>query len=121
MSLSSTKNDAFAKTMTMSGGWRSLVTYVLILIMNDHSSDYNYVRSGDECIPAGPERIPSTLCTTGRKDEKYMGSSGYRLIAGNSCEPGQGKKKDDPVEKLCSQGTCLWLMGRAGGVETLDM
>lgn len=78
---------------------------VFTLIMN-YSSDYNYVRSGDECVPAGLERIPSTLCTSGRSDQTYMGSSGYRLIAGNLCEPGQGKKKDDPVEKQCSQGTC---------------
>lgn len=94
------------------------MTYMLTSIMNDHSSDYNFVRSGDECVPAGLERIPSNVCTTGRGEEKYMGSSGYRLIAGNLCEPGQGKKKDDPVEKLCSEGTCLWLNGRAGEVET---
>lgn len=72
----------------------------------DDVSDYNYIRSGDQCIPAGLERIPSTLCTTGKSDETYMGSSGYRLIAGNKCDPGNGPKKDDPVKKPCSQGTC---------------
>lgn len=89
--------------------------------MTGYPSDYNYVRSGDQCIPAGLERIPSTLCTTGRSDETYMGSSGYRLIAGNMCDPGQGPKKDDPVEKPCSQGMCSWLMGQPGGVNIPDM
>lgn len=78
--------------------------------MTDYPSDYNYVRSGDKCIPAGLERVPSNTCTTGRAEETYMGSSGYRLIAGNMCEAGQGEKKDDPVEKPCSQGKCFWLM-----------
>ena len=104
------KIDALAKTMTMSGRWHSLLTCVLISIMVDYPSDYNYVRSGDKCVPAGLERIPSTLCTTGRADETYMGSSGYRLIAGNLCEAGQGEKKDDPERKPCSHGTYLWLM-----------
>ncbi|KAG8221150.1 hypothetical protein J3R82DRAFT_2696 [Butyriboletus roseoflavus] len=70
---------------------------------HDYECDYNYVRSGDECVPAGLERIPSTQCTTGNPDEKYTGSSGYRLIAGNMCDSGESKKKDDPVEKSCSQ------------------
>lgn len=115
MNLSSMKNDALAKTMTMNGRWPSLVIYVLISTIC--SSDYNYVRSGDECVPAGLERIPSTLCTTGRPDEKYTGSSGYRLIAGNLCDPGKGKKKDDPVEKSCMQGMFFWSMGGAGGAD----
>jgi photosystem II stability/assembly factor-like uncharacterized protein len=73
----------------------------------DYECDYNYVRSGEKCVPAGLERIPSTLCTTGRADETYMGSSGYRLIAGNLCEAGKGEKKDDPVRKPCSQAEPL--------------
>lgn len=48
-----------------------------------------------------------------------MGSSGYRLIAGNMCDPGQGGKKDDPVKKPCSQGMRSWLIGQAGGVNVL--
>jgi hypothetical protein len=34
----------------------------------------------------------------------YMGSSGYRLIPGNTCDRKKGVKKDKPVEKKCSQG-----------------
>ncbi|KAH7881943.1 hypothetical protein F5I97DRAFT_1932104 [Phlebopus sp. FC_14] len=70
----------------------------------DHDfDDYNFVRSGDKCVPSGLERIPSTMCTSGRPDETYMGSSGYRLIAGNQCDRSRGIKKDEPTSKPCSQ------------------
>jgi hypothetical protein len=64
------------------------------------SSDYNYVRDGDECVPVGPEPIPAGVCKT--PDQKYMGSSGYRKIPGNTCI---GGTKDEEKEKPCSQGT----------------
>ncbi|KAG9313252.1 hypothetical protein JVU11DRAFT_6715 [Chiua virens] len=70
---------------------------------HDYECDYNFVRNNDQCVPAGLERIPSTVCTSGRPEETYFGSSGYRLIAGNKCDPGEGPKKDDPIEKSCSQ------------------
>lgn len=70
---------------------------------HDYECDYNYVRSGDQCIPSGLERIPSNVCTSGRPDETYMGSSGYRLIAGDKCDKGRGLRKDEPVSKPCSQ------------------
>jgi hypothetical protein len=64
-------------------------------------SDYNYVRNGDKCIPVGPEPIPAGVCTGG-PGQTYRGSSGYRLIPGNTCQG--GLKMDEPVEKPCSQG-----------------
>ena len=67
-------------------------------------SDYNFIRSGDKCVPPGLERIPSTMCTTGRLDETYMGSSRYCLIAGDKCDKSNGVRKDEPVSKPCSQG-----------------
>lgn len=70
---------------------------------HDYECDYNFVRSGDKCVPSGLERIPSTMCTTGRPDETYMGSSGYRLIAGDKCDKSKGVRKDEPVSKSCSQ------------------
>lgn len=66
------------------------------------SSDYNFVRSDGKCVPSGPERIPSTQCTLGTPDEKYMGSSGYRKIPGNKCEG--GLRLDEPMSKDCSEG-----------------
>lgn len=70
---------------------------------HDYECDYNYVRNNEKCVPAGLERIPSTMCTSGRADERYMGSSGFRLIAGNRCDQGRGIRKDEPMSKPCSQ------------------
>ncbi|KAF5379399.1 hypothetical protein D9615_006570 [Tricholomella constricta] len=66
----------------------------------DYECDYNFVRQGKECVAVGPEPIPAGVCT-GDPDQKYMGSSGYRKIPGNTCKV--GIKKDEPVEKKCSQ------------------
>ncbi|KAG1816486.1 uncharacterized protein BJ212DRAFT_1355044 [Suillus subaureus] len=66
---------------------------------HDYECDYNYVRSYGKCIPSGPERIPSTQCTIGKPNEKYMGSSGYRKIPGNKCEG--GSRMDKPIPKDC--------------------
>ncbi|KAG1738508.1 hypothetical protein EDB19DRAFT_894550 [Suillus lakei] len=68
---------------------------------HDYECDYNYVRSNGECVPSGPERIPSTKCTLGTPNEKYMGSSGYRKIPGNKCEG--GSRMDEPMPKDCSR------------------
>ncbi|KAG1774364.1 hypothetical protein EV702DRAFT_533144 [Suillus placidus] len=68
---------------------------------HDYECDYNYVRSDGKCVPSGPERIPSTQCTLGRRPgEKYMGSSGYRKIPVNKCEG--GSRMDEPMSKDCS-------------------
>ncbi|PFH50972.1 hypothetical protein AMATHDRAFT_60180 [Amanita thiersii Skay4041] len=64
----------------------------------DYECDYNYIRQGDKCVPAGPERIPAGECKNLK--DKYMGSSGYRKIPGNTCQG--GIKKDEKVEKDCS-------------------
>jgi hypothetical protein len=66
-------------------------------------SDYNYVRSGDECTPIGPEPIPAGVCN-GTPGQTYMGSSGYRRIPGDTCDRALGLKKDEPKAKPCSQG-----------------
>jgi hypothetical protein len=68
------------------------------------------VRSDGKCVPSGPEHIPSTQCTLGTPDEKYMGSSGYRKIPGNKCEG--GSRMDEPMSKDCSEGECF---GSDGG------
>lgn len=68
-----------------------------------YSSDYNFVRNGDQCVPVGPEPIEAGVCT-GNPDQTYMGSSGYRLIPGNTCNKASGVEKDKKVAKKCSQG-----------------
>jgi hypothetical protein len=82
-------------------GWSFVLFLFLFSFMSDLPSDYNYVRNGDKCIPVGPEPIPAGVCTGG-PGQTYRGSSGYRLIPGNTCQG--GLKMDEPVEKPCSQG-----------------
>ncbi|KAF8982150.1 hypothetical protein BDQ17DRAFT_1379044, partial [Cyathus striatus] len=61
--------------------------------------DYNYVRNGDKCVPAGPEPIPAGVCKDA--DGTYLGSSGYRKIPGNTCTGGVDKA--EKVNKKCSE------------------
>lgn len=63
-------------------------------------SDFNYVRQDGDCVAAGPEAVPAGTCN--RKDDQYLGSSGYRLIPGNACDQTTGVVKDKPYIKDCS-------------------
>ncbi|KAF9035551.1 signal sequence binding protein [Panaeolus papilionaceus] len=65
----------------------------------DYECDYNFIRNGNKCVPAGPEPIPDGVCS--RPDMTYDGSSGYRKIPGNTCKG--GLEKDEKVRKKCSQ------------------
>ncbi|KAF8489994.1 Oligoxyloglucan reducing end-specific cellobiohydrolase [Russula emetica] len=67
----------------------------------DYECDYNYVRHNDQCEPVGPEPIPAGVCKD--RDQTYRGSSGYRIIPGNTCDRNRGVKKDELVQKKCSQ------------------
>jgi hypothetical protein len=89
------------RTRTTSGTLSSMLAAYVALMMG--FSDYNYVRQGTECIPAGPEPIPADVCKSTSPGEKYQGSSGYRLIPGNTCNRDKGVKKDEKVEKDCSE------------------
>ncbi|KAI0653007.1 Oligoxyloglucan reducing end-specific cellobiohydrolase [Cubamyces menziesii] len=66
----------------------------------DYECDYNYIRDGNTCVPAGPEPIPPNVCVD--PDKTYFGSSGYRKIPGNTCDSDSGIEKDKKVEKPCS-------------------
>ncbi|SCZ93735.1 BZ3500_MvSof-1268-A1-R1_Chr6-3g08852 [Microbotryum saponariae] len=68
----------------------------------DYECDYNFAPDGQECIAVGPEPIPTGSCL--RENDKFLGSSGYRLIPGDTCDVARGIKKDAPVEKSCSAG-----------------
>jgi hypothetical protein len=96
----STKTTVLAQKRTMNGRSSSSP---LFRCTHQPFSDYNFIRQGKECVAAGPEPIPTDYCKSGTPGEKYMGSSGYRLIPGNTCNREQGLKKDDKVEKDCSQ------------------
>lgn len=69
-------------------------------------SDYNFVRHDNACIPVGPEPIEAGVCSN--PEQTYMGSSGYRLIPGNTCDRARGLQKDEKIAKKCSQGACLF-------------
>ncbi|KZT39018.1 vacuolar protein sorting/targeting protein 10 [Sistotremastrum suecicum HHB10207 ss-3] len=66
----------------------------------DFECDYNFVLSHGECIPAGPLPVGPGVCTGGQPGSKYLGSSGYRKIPGNTCEKGLDKEK--PVYRDCA-------------------
>jgi len=69
------------------------------------TSDYNYVREGNRCVPVGPEPIPAGVCVGDAPNQTYQGSSGYRLIPGNTCRKDNGGViKDAPATKSCDQG-----------------
>lgn len=69
----------------------------------DYECDYNFVRTSDgSCTRVGPDLISEDVCHS--KDDVYPGSSGYRLIPGNTCivkndEPAL----DEPVDRKCSE------------------
>ncbi|KAF9551404.1 Oligoxyloglucan reducing end-specific cellobiohydrolase [Agrocybe pediades] len=66
----------------------------------DYECDYNYVKSEGKCQPVGPEPVPPGSCEGDDPSrEKYLGSSGYRKIPGNTCKG--GVQKDERVEKSC--------------------
>ncbi|GAA99449.1 hypothetical protein E5Q_06148 [Mixia osmundae IAM 14324] len=69
---------------------------------DDYECDFNYVPDKKLCVLAAPEVIPPGQC---QKDgDQFLGSSGYRKIPGNSCQPTPGLRKDEKVMKDCSEG-----------------
>lgn len=68
----------------------------------DFECDYNFQRDNDKCVQAGP--IPSSEEECKKNPEgTFKGSSGWRLIPGNTCKRKSGKQKDDKVERKCSE------------------
>ncbi|TPX07022.1 uncharacterized protein E0L32_011090 [Thyridium curvatum] len=68
----------------------------------DFECDYNFRREDGECKPVGPVIVPDDACKDAKPDDTFKGSSGWRLIPGNTCKRSQGAQKDDPVERKCS-------------------
>ncbi|KAF5021840.1 hypothetical protein F66182_6133 [Fusarium sp. NRRL 66182] len=71
----------------------------------DFECDYNFRRDPEDnkvCKKVGLIPIPAGSCKG--KDETFKGSSGWRLIPGNTCTRKSGTQKDDPVEWKCSDG-----------------
>lgn len=68
----------------------------------DFECDYNFRREDGDCKAVGPIIAPEGACVNAKPDDVFMGSSGWRLIPGNTCERTGGKQKDDPVETKCA-------------------
>ncbi|KAJ1917651.1 vacuolar protein sorting/targeting protein PEP1 [Tieghemiomyces parasiticus] len=67
----------------------------------DFECDYNFVWDvrTKGCVAAGAERIPPGACQ--KPGATFLGSSGYRLVPGNTCIRGGDPALDKPVEKPC--------------------
>lgn len=68
----------------------------------DFECDYNFRREDGECVAAGPVVAPDGACANAKPDDTFMGSSGWRLIPGNTCTRASGKQKDALVERKCA-------------------
>ncbi|KAG6039311.1 hypothetical protein E4U41_002980 [Claviceps citrina] len=71
----------------------------------DFECDYNFQRDpadNKKCIKAGPIASPDDYCQK-HADGTFEGSSGWRLIPGNTCKRTKGKQKDDKTERKCSE------------------
>ncbi|TGJ82716.1 hypothetical protein E0Z10_g6040 [Xylaria hypoxylon] len=68
----------------------------------DFECDFNFIPDGDECKLEGPVLAPKKACETDDPEEKFMGSSGWRLIPGNQCKHAKGDQKDKEKEWKCS-------------------
>ncbi|KAG5933690.1 hypothetical protein E4U53_000899 [Claviceps sorghi] len=72
----------------------------------DFECDYNFQRDpadNKKCIPAGPVSSPDDGYCKEHPDGSFKGSSGWRLIPGNTCKRTKGKQKDDKTERKCSE------------------
>jgi len=71
----------------------------------DFECDYNFVREDSECVKKGKLIDTEGSCKGKDGDATFRGSSGWRLIPGNTCKRTGGKQKDDLVERKCSEST----------------
>ncbi|KAK0733858.1 hypothetical protein B0T26DRAFT_686072 [Lasiosphaeria miniovina] len=70
----------------------------------DYECDYNFVRDEDgKCTPRGPIVAPDGACPSDKPDATFKGTSGYRKIPGNTCNPTKDTdEKFKEVERKCS-------------------
>ncbi|KAL8783447.1 MAG: hypothetical protein Q9195_009389 [Heterodermia aff. obscurata] len=69
----------------------------------DFECDYNFRKSedGEKCEPTSVLAKPENVCKDG--DKTFMGSSGFRLIPGDKCDPKGGLDLDKEIERPCNQ------------------
>lgn len=68
----------------------------------DYECDFNFSKNEKgECEPSGPLKAPEGSCKDGH--DTFKGSSGYRLIPGNTCVQNGDDDKDKPVDRKCDE------------------
>lgn len=65
----------------------------------DYEQNFIWDAATKECVPNGPLHIPVGECKDGQYT--YMGTSGYKLIPGNTCVKKGGLTLDKLVERKC--------------------
>ncbi|KAK1073256.1 vacuolar protein sorting/targeting protein PEP1 [Friedmanniomyces endolithicus] len=65
----------------------------------DYEQNFRWDAESKKCVVGGALRVPVGKCEDG--SETYMGTSGYKLIPGNTCTRRGGKELDEPVERDC--------------------
>ncbi|KAK4540808.1 hypothetical protein LTR36_008885 [Oleoguttula mirabilis] len=64
----------------------------------DYEQNFVWDVESKKCVSGGPLKFPAS-CKDG--DDTFMGTSGYRLIPGNTCTKKGGLSLDEPVERDC--------------------
>ncbi|CAN8098715.1 unnamed protein product [Discula destructiva] len=67
----------------------------------DFECDYNFVLEDGKCVARGPISDPTGACANAKPDDTFKGSSGWRLIPGNTCKRDDGKQKDALIDRPC--------------------
>jgi hypothetical protein len=85
----------------------------------DFECDYNFVRSDDgkDCIQQGALAMPEGACKAFGPDDTFLGSSGWRLIPGNTCKRVGSEQKDDPIKRKCSTAVGAPASGKGNSTE----
>ena len=78
----------------------------------DFECDYNFIPGEGEntCEPAGSLPIAEGDCKN--DDDTFMGSSGFRLIPGNECNPKGGVDLEKPIPRPCKDSVQIPASGK---------
>lgn len=71
----------------------------------DFECDFNFIKQDGKCVKQGPVILSDGACKSGKPDETFKGSNGWRLIPGNDCKRKSGEQKDELKEWKCSDAT----------------
>ena len=93
------KGTALVLTQTTNG--RVHFCFGQAKVSESFISDVNHVKHENVCVPVVPESIPAGACHSNQG--WYLGPSGYRFKAGNTCNKQRGVIKDAPVRKDCAR------------------